>query len=165
MLKLTRFESEFWICKFFWDKSTNAKVTDFFVQKFENRWTGLEFVGCLKKKISVKNEKRKGKEFSKKKMCPAWQTKWMKYQVIGDQSKEEKIWNLHWIGISLWKKERKKGKKSRHFCQFEWFPAIPSPILPIFCHGNEVRPWKFQKNLLKISFVWPKGKRKKVKIN
>ena len=38
------------------------------------------------------------------------QTKWMKYQVIGDQSKEEKIWNLHYIGISLGKKERKKGK-------------------------------------------------------
>ena len=27
------------------------------------------------------------------------QAKWMKYLVIGDQSKEEKIWNLHYIGI------------------------------------------------------------------
>jgi hypothetical protein len=28
-----------------------------------------------------------------------------------------------------------------------------------------VKPWKFQKKLLKLSFVWPKGKRKKIKIN
>ena len=43
------------------------------------------------------------------------QTKWMKYQVIGDQSKEEKIWNLHYIGTSLGKKERKKGKNRASF--------------------------------------------------
>ena len=43
------------------------------------------------------------------------QNEWMKYQVIGDQSKEEKIWNLHYIGTSLGKKERKKGKNRASF--------------------------------------------------
>ena len=32
VLKLTRFESGFWICKNFWDISTNAKDTGFFFQ-------------------------------------------------------------------------------------------------------------------------------------
>ena len=46
------------------------------------------------------------------------------------------------------KKERRNPVKS------EWFPANPSPILPTFCHGTKVKPWKFEKKIPRLSFVW-----------
>ena len=58
-----------------------------------------------------------------------------------------------------------REREGKNWREIEGFPANPSQILPTFCHGNEVKPWKFQKDLLKISFVCPKVKRKKIKIN
>ena len=42
-----------------------------------------------------------------------------------------------------------RGKK-RIWYMMGSFWANPSPILPTFCHGNEVKPWKFEKKLTKI---------------
>ena len=36
-------------------------------------------------------------------------------------------------------------------------------ILPTFCHGTKVKPWKFEKKLQKLSFVWREGGRKEEK--
>ena len=47
--------------------------------------------------------------------------------------------------------------------KLEWFPANPSQILPTFCHGNKVKPWKFEKELPKLSFVWRERGRKEEK--
>ena len=59
--------------------------------------------------------------------------------------------------------ERDVGKKRKNL-KLEWFPASPSQILPTFCHGNEVKPWKFEKKITKIiSFVWREGGRKEEK--
>ena len=58
VLKLTRFESGFWICKNFWDISTNARDTDFFSPKrrknsrknLENRCFGAISFGYRERK-------------------------------------------------------------------------------------------------------------------
>ena len=36
-------------------------------------------------------------------------------------------------------------------------------ILPTFCHGTKVKPWKFEKKLPRLSFVWREGGRKEEK--
>ena len=45
-------------------------------------------------------------------------------------------------------RERKKGR--RNPVEFEWFPANPSQILPTFCHGTKVKPWKIWRKNLQI---------------
>ena len=118
--------SRFWIgsqiCLNFWARTKidrDSDILHYFSKEgiFEGRKSNFD---SLYRSVNVKKEKRKGKEFSKKKMCPAWQTKWMKYQVIGNQIKEEKFE----ICIkSVYRYERRKGRKeklvkSHHFCQF-----------------------------------------------
>ena len=77
------------------------------------------------------------------------QTKWMKYQVIGNQIKEEKnlIFALNRY-IAMKEGEKERGKNSWNHVlsvNFEWFPANPSQILPTFCQDNKVKPWKFER--------------------
>ena len=45
-------------------------------------------------------------------------------------------------------------------CVFEGFPANPSQILPTFCHGNEVKPWKFEKKISKVIVRLTGGRKK-----
>ena len=79
------------------------------------------------------------------------QTKWMKYQVIGNQIKEEKfeicIKSVYGYERRRERKEKKKKKSWNHVVSvnFEWFPANPSQILPTFCQDNKVKPWKFER--------------------
>ena len=65
--------------------------------------------------------------------------------------------------------EKERGKNSWNHVisvNFEWFPANPSQILPAFCHGNEVKPWKFEKKITKIivrlTRERKKGRKKKI---
>ena len=55
--------------------------------------------------------------------------------------------------ISFEYRERKKKEIPWKIANFDNL-ANPSPILPTFCHGNEVKPRKFERNWQKLSFVW-----------
>ena len=44
--------------------------------------------------------------------------------------------------------------------ELEWFPSNPSQILPTFCHGTKVKPWKFEKKITKIIVRLTRGRKK-----
>ena len=83
---------------------------------------------------------------------------------------------LRW---SLWRFEKKKlpnfsfdwqegRKKKGLFCKeiaTKWrnlkIWVISSQIPPTFCHGTKVKPWKFEKKIPNLSFVWRERKKEK----
>ena len=62
------------------------------------------------------------------------------------------FFQVSWLRCHIVRIQGKKEK--RNPVKFEWFPANPSPILPTFCHGTKVKPWKFEKKKIPLlSFV------------
>ena len=127
VLKLTRFESGFRICKNFWDISTNAKDTGFFFQP--------------------------KKEEEKQKMV--FQVSWFRCHIVRIQGKKERR-NLVSTKLSI----RHFDIFSKQTNKFENL-SDSSPILPTFCHGTKVKPWKFEKKIPNLSFDWQEGRKKK----
>ena len=59
-------------------------------------------------------------------------------------------------GLGFFSKCVQLNKQTKKTEEFEEIP-------PTFCHGTKVKPWKFEKKLPKLSFVWREGGRKEEK--
>ena len=69
--------------------------------------------------------------------------------------------------------DRKEGRK-KLFCKEiakKWrnlkIWVISSQILPTFCHGNKVKPWKFEKKITKmiVRLTFERGRKEEKKLN
>ena len=84
-------------------------------------------------------------------------SKWTGLQICGNL-KEEKIEKLS-FGFRK-KKDWNDGVKFEHLSDFQ-------QILPTFCHGTKVKPWKFEKKITKmiVRLTFERGRKEEKKLN
>ena len=96
------------------------------------------------------------------------QTKWMKCQVMGNQIKEGKF-EICIRSVYRYERRKEREEKTGEITSFlsilSDFQQIQVKFYQLFA---KIIRWSLEiwkKKLPKLSFVWPKGKRKKIKIN